>query len=64
VKNKHIPTAELSETTTMPTTLYDLVFLTFATLMIWVRREREALEVRIADRTAKLTAIARRGNPR
>src|SRR6202007_2035987 len=36
--------------------LYDLVFLTFAILMIWVRREREALEGRIEDRTAKLTA--------
>jgi hypothetical protein len=32
------------------------VFLTFAILMIWVRRRKEALEVAIADRTAKLTA--------
>jgi PAS domain S-box-containing protein len=35
---------------------YELVFLTFAILMIWVRRRKEALEVAIADRTAKLTA--------
>jgi PAS domain S-box-containing protein len=32
------------------------VFLTFAILMIWVRRRKEALEVEIVDRTAKLTA--------
>jgi PAS domain S-box-containing protein len=32
------------------------VFLTFAILMIWVRRRKEALEVAIVDRTAKLTA--------
>src|SRR5258707_3320358 len=36
--------------------LYELVFLTFAILMNWVRRRKEALEVAIADRTAKLTA--------
>jgi len=36
--------------------LYQLVFLTFAILMIWVRRRKEALEVAIVDRTAKLTA--------
>jgi PAS domain S-box-containing protein len=36
--------------------LYELVFLTFAILMIWVRRRKEALEVEIVDRTAKLTA--------
>src|SRR5882672_11546700 len=29
--------------------LYELVFLTFAILMIWVRRRKEALEVAIAD---------------
>jgi PAS domain S-box-containing protein len=45
------------ETSTFSRVLYDLVFLTFAILMIWVRRGREALEVRIADRTAKLTAL-------
>src|ERR1700757_3590134 len=44
------------ETSSLSRVLYDLVFLTFAILMIWVRREREALEVRIEDRTAKLTA--------
>ena len=44
------------ETSSLSRALYDLVFLTFAILMIWVRRGREALEVRIADRTAKLTA--------
>jgi PAS domain-containing protein len=44
------------ETSSLSHVLYDLVFLTFATLMIWVRRGREAVEVRIADRTAKLTA--------
>ena len=44
------------ETRSLSRVLYDLVFLTFAILMIWVRREREALEVRIEDRTAKLTA--------
>jgi PAS domain S-box-containing protein len=32
------------------------VFLTFAILMVWVRRRKEALEVSIVDRTAKLTA--------
>jgi PAS domain S-box-containing protein len=32
------------------------VFVTFAILMIWVRRRKEALEVAIADRTANLTA--------
>src|ERR1700739_3760724 len=37
--------------------LYELVFLTFAILMIWVRRRKEALEVEIVDRTAKLTAV-------
>jgi PAS domain S-box-containing protein len=36
--------------------LYDLVFLLFAVLMIWVRRKKEALEVAIVDRTAELTA--------
>ncbi|HEX4168880.1 MAG TPA: PAS domain S-box protein, partial [Bryobacteraceae bacterium] len=36
--------------------LYELVFVTFAILMIWVRRRKEALEVAIADRTANFTA--------
>ncbi|HEY2469109.1 MAG TPA: PAS domain S-box protein, partial [Terracidiphilus sp.] len=44
------------ETSRLSLVLYDLVFLTFAILMIWVRRRKEALEVSIADRTAELTA--------
>jgi len=32
------------------------VFLLFAILMIWIRRSRDALEVEVVDRTAKLTA--------
>ena len=32
------------------------MFLVFAVLMIWVRRSRDALEVAVADRTAKLIA--------
>src|ERR1700761_8300351 len=44
------------ETSSLSRVLYDLVFLTFAILMIWVIRRKEALEVAIADRTAKLTA--------
>src|ERR1700751_5564089 len=44
------------ETSSLSRVLYELVFLIFAILMIWVRRRREALEVAIADRTAKLTA--------
>jgi hypothetical protein len=36
--------------------LYNLVFLLFAVLMIWVRRSRDVLEVEVADRTARLTA--------
>src|ERR1700751_3062832 len=44
------------ETSGLSHVLYDLVFLTFAILMIWVRRRKEALEVAIADRTADLTA--------
>jgi PAS domain S-box-containing protein len=43
-------------TSSLSRVLYELVFLTFAILMIWVRRRKEALEVAIADRTAKLTA--------
>jgi PAS domain S-box-containing protein len=44
------------ETNSLSRVLYQLVFLTFAILMIWVRRRKEALEVAIVDRTAKLTA--------
>ena len=45
-----------AETSSLSRVLYELVFLIFAVLMIWVRRRREALELAIADRTAKLTA--------
>jgi PAS domain S-box-containing protein len=45
-----------AETSSLSRVLYELVFLIFAILMIWVRRKKEALEVAIADRTAKLTA--------
>src|SRR4029077_19400292 len=45
-----------SETNSLSRILYELVFLAFAILMVWVRREKEALEVAIADRTAELTA--------
>src|SRR3984957_6922321 len=44
------------KTNSLSRVLYELVFLTFAILMIWVRRRKEALEVEIVDRTAKLTA--------
>src|SRR5258708_141409 len=44
------------ETSSRSRVHYELVFLTFAILMIWVRRSKEALEDAIADRTAKLTA--------
>ena len=44
------------ETSSLWRVLYELVFLTFAVLMIWVRRRKEALEVAIVDRTAELTA--------
>ncbi|MGC1782053.1 MAG: PAS domain S-box protein [Acidobacteriaceae bacterium] len=44
------------KTSSLSRVLYDLVFLLFAILMIWVRRRKEALEVAIVDRTAKLTA--------
>jgi PAS domain S-box-containing protein len=43
-------------TSSLSRVLYELVFLVFAILMIWVRRRKEALEVAIVDRTAKLTA--------
>jgi PAS domain S-box-containing protein len=44
------------ETSSLSRVLYELVFLTFAVLMIWVRRRKEALEVAIVGRTAELTA--------
>src|SRR5580704_4714612 len=44
------------KTNSLSRVLYELVFLTFAMLMIWVRRRKEALEVAILDRTAELTA--------
>jgi PAS domain S-box-containing protein len=44
------------ETSRLSNVLYDLVFLTFAILMIWVRRRKEALEVAVADRTAEFMA--------
>src|SRR5713226_117089 len=43
------------QTSSLSRVLYELVFL-FAILMLWVRRRKEALEVALADRTAKLTA--------
>ena len=43
------------EASSVSRVLYDLVFVMFAILMIWVRRRKEALEVAIAERTAKLT---------
>src|ERR1700690_411923 len=36
--------------------LYQLVFLAFAILMIWVRRRKVALEVAVLHRTAEMTA--------
>src|ERR1700722_20682784 len=45
-----------AETSGLSHVLYELVFLVFAILMIWVRRSRDALEVAVADRSAKLTA--------
>jgi PAS domain-containing protein len=44
------------ETSSLSRVLYDLVFLTFGILMIWVTRRKEALEVAIANRTVELTA--------
>jgi PAS domain S-box-containing protein len=43
-------------TSNLARALYNLVFLTFAVLMIWVRRSKNALDIEVADRTAKLTA--------
>src|SRR6201981_355724 len=45
-----------AETSSLSRVLYELVFVIFAILMFWVRRRREALELAIADRTAKLAA--------
>src|SRR5580704_12138366 len=45
-----------AETSSLSRALYNLVFLLFAVLMIWVRRSRDALEVEVAERTASLTA--------
>src|ERR1700751_5957403 len=43
-------------TSNLARALYNLVFLTFAILMIWVRRSKSALDIEVADRTARLTA--------
>src|SRR6266576_1030244 len=43
-------------TSSLSRALYNLVFLLFAVVMIWVRRSKDALEVAVADRTARLTA--------
>src|SRR6266404_4179297 len=43
-------------TSSLSRALYNVVFLLFAVLMIWVRRSRDALAVPVADRTARLTA--------
>ena len=45
-----------AETSSLSRAMYNLVFLLFAILMIWIRRSRDALEVEVVDRTAKLTA--------
>src|SRR6266481_232721 len=45
-----------AETSSLSRALYNLLFLLFAVLMIWVRRRKEALEVEVRDRTARLTA--------
>jgi len=45
-----------AETSGLARVLYELVFLVFAILMSWVRRSRDALEVEVADQTARLTA--------
>src|SRR6202166_1822635 len=43
-------------TSNLSRALYNLVFLLFAVLMIWLRQSRDALEVAVADRKARLTA--------
>src|SRR6267154_1596419 len=45
-----------AETSSLSRVLYELVFLTFAIVMIWVRRSKEDLEVRITERNTKLSA--------
>jgi len=45
-----------AETSSLARVLYELVFLIFAILMVWVRRSRDALEVEVADQTAMMTA--------
>jgi PAS domain S-box-containing protein len=45
-----------ADTSSLSRVLYDPVFLTFALLMIWLKRNKDALEVSVADRTAKLIA--------
>src|SRR5882724_7743412 len=45
-----------AETSSLSRVLYELVFLTFGIVMIWVRRSKEDLEVTITERNAKLTA--------
>src|SRR6201984_2830807 len=45
-----------AETSGLSRVLYELVFLVFAILMIWVRRSRDALEVEVAAQTARLTS--------
>ena len=39
------------ETSSLSHILYELVFLIFAIVMVWVRRSNEALEVVITERT-------------
>jgi hypothetical protein len=39
------------ETSSLSHILYELVFLIFAIVMVWVRRSKEALEVVITERT-------------
>jgi PAS domain S-box-containing protein len=48
------------ETSALSRILYNLVFLLFAALMIWVRRSKDSLEVEVADRTARLTTANER----
>src|SRR5438132_12232414 len=45
-----------AETSSLSRALYNLVFLLFAVLMIWVRRSRDALEVEVTDPKERLAA--------